>query len=141
MLAVAKEVTDLQRLHDLPEEDIDAPACLIELADGSPETAEPARMNAKGITDIVETNEVGELGKEQAHDVTPCGKATCLFVNTMLAGKLRNEMGWYKLAELGHHWQFGFGWFIIFHQADPKCDRPPATSKLPSLSDGCVFIY
>ena len=72
---------------------------------------------------------MGELGEEQADNVTPSGEGACLFVDAVLAGELGNKVGWNELAELGEYWQLRFGWFFRFHQADPKWDRPPATLK------------
>jgi len=64
-------------------------------------------MNTKAVADIVKSNRVSQLGKEQADNVTPRAKDACLFVDTVLAGKFGNEGG--MIAELCQNWQLDFG--------------------------------
>jgi hypothetical protein len=93
--------------------------------DGSPQTAEPAGMDAQGVANVVEPDGVGELGEEQAHDMTPRCEGACLFVDAMPACELGHEVGGNEFAKLGEDGPLGLGW-LVFHQADPEWDRPPA---------------
>ena len=95
----------------------------------SPQTAEPAGMDAQGVANVVEPDGVGELGEEQAHDMTPRCEGACLFVDAMPACELGHEVGGNEFAKLGEDGQRGLGWFV-FHQAGPEWDRSPATTFL-----------
>lgn len=53
--------------------------------------AEPTRMDAQAVTDIIESDGVGELGKEQAHDMTPWREGAGFFVDAVLGCELCNE--------------------------------------------------
>ncbi len=66
--------------------------------------------------------------------MTPRAKSARLFIDPVLASKLRDEVDWNELADLSENRNSGFGWFTFNHQADPKWDRPPA----PSLSHPTV---
>lgn len=103
---------------------------------GPAKAAEPARMNAQAVTDIIESEGVGELGEKQAHDMTPWREGAGFLVDAVLCCEPCNEKRRNLLAELGEHRQLGLGWFVI-HQADPKWDRPPTTSK-SQISMGCL---
>lgn len=100
--------------------------------DGSAQTAEPARVDAQSVADIVESDGVGELREEQTDHMAPRGEGAGLLVDPVLTSELRDEMGWNELAELGEHRQLRPGWFYVFHQAHPRWDGPPATLKVTS---------
>lgn len=85
-----------------------AVACLIGMGEGvagrsngSAHAAEPTGVDAQGIADVVETDGVGELGEEQAHDMTPWGEGAGLPINAILSGEFWHQVSRDELAKLG----------------------------------------
>ncbi len=92
----------------------------------------PPGMEAQGVADLVESDGVGELGEKQAHPMAPRGEAAGLPVDAMFAGGPGHRVRRDELAALGEHRQLRLGWFLVFHQAHPQWDAPPATLKIHS---------
>jgi len=94
-----------------------------------PDTPEQAGMMAQSVTDIIETNGMGELRVEQRHHVTPRGERPRLGFDPVLAGQLGDQVAWNQVANLRENAELRFGgWLFVFHNTDPKWDRPPATT-------------
>lgn len=68
-----------------------------------------------------------QLGIEQRDDLTPRAESAGLLVESVLASEFGNKPTRNELADLREDRNPRFGWFIN-HQADPRWDRPPATS-------------
>jgi len=88
---------------------------------------ERSTVVTKTVTDVVETDGSGELGVEEAHHMAPRGERSCFLLHLVLSGKFGDEMPGNELAYLSKNGELRCGWFIVFHQADPRWDRPPAT--------------
>jgi len=50
-------------------------------------------MNTKAVADIVKSNRVSQLGKEQADNVTPRAKDACLVCRYRACGQVRKRGG------------------------------------------------
>ena len=57
-------------------------------------------MESEAVANIDEPDGVGELGVEEADDVTPWGKSPRFLVHPVFSGKTADEMRRNKLAEL-----------------------------------------
>src|SRR5271165_5800479 len=60
---------------------------------------------------------MGQLGKEHAHNVTPCAEGSCHGIHTGLPRKFRDQMLRNQIAKLPEYTEFRCGWFGIsfFH--------------------------
>ena len=56
---------------------------------------------------------MGQLGKEHAHNVTPCAEGSCHGIHPGLARKFRDQMRRNQIAKLPKYTEFGCGWFGI----------------------------
>lgn len=86
---------------------------------GSPtKSREGAAMKLQGITHIVETNGVGQLGVEHCHDMTPSGKRPADLIHSGISRQRRHEVGWNEIAELAQNGELRRRWagiFLFFH--------------------------
>ena len=70
------------------------------------------------VTDVIEPKAVGELGIEQADDVTPRTKRASLIFHAGLTGQTRHQMRRNEVAKLAQQREFAGGWLVsclIFH--------------------------
>ena len=68
------------------------------------------------VTDVVQTDGVGQLPKEHADHVTPCTEGSRHKIHAGLARKFRNQMRRNEIAKLSENTELRCGWFgILFH--------------------------
>jgi len=92
-------------------------------------------MKSEPITNVVETDGMGELGVEQTHDMAPRGEAAGLFVHLVLSGQTPHKMGWNELAELRENADSRFGWFLFHRLTLSGVSRqPPLYSVIPGMT-------
>ena len=62
------------------------------------------------ITDVVETDGMGELGVDEAHQMTPRAEATRFLVHPGLPHQLGHHMGGNEIANLPQHSKLAAVW-------------------------------
>ena len=70
------------------------------------------------VTDVIEPEAVGELGVEQADDMTPRTERAGLIFHAGLACQSRHQMRWNEVAKLAQERELAAGWLVsclIFH--------------------------
>ena len=67
---------------------------------GTPKRREGATEQPQGIADVIESDAVSELGKKQGDDMAPGFEGAGLFVDTVLAGQLRDHVVGNQIANL-----------------------------------------
>jgi hypothetical protein len=74
-------------------------------------------VKPQGITDIVKTNGMGQLGKQHADHVTPGTEGSRPGIHPSLARKFRYQMRRNEIAKLSQNRELGGGWFGVsfFH--------------------------
>jgi hypothetical protein len=75
-------------------------------------------VQPQGIAEIIETQTVGQLGKEHAHDVAPRTKGAGFLIHPCFSGQLRDQEIRNEIAKLPQNRQLGSRWmdrFLFFH--------------------------
>ena len=72
-------------------------------------TREPA-MQPQPVTDVIEANGVGELGEDQAHQMTPRAECARLLVHSGLLRQFRHQIRRDKIANLPQHGELAAAW-------------------------------
>ena len=107
---------------------------------GAPQSRERTRVQAQGITDVVEPDGVGQLRVEQRDDVAPRRERAGFLIDPRRAGQLGDEEDRDVVADLAEdrilvrRWRRG-SWFI--HPAVWRRIRPVPTLFCIRLWDGC----
>ena len=68
-------------------------------------------VQAQGVADIIKTEGVGELGEDQAHDMTPRCESAGFFCDAGVAGQLRDQVCGNQIAELAQEGETAARWF------------------------------
>ena len=68
----------------------------------------------QGVTDIIEANGMGQLGKEHADHMTPRAEGSRQGIHPGRARKFWDQMGWNQIAKLSQNRELGGGWFGLF---------------------------
>lgn len=77
---------------------------------------EQSVVQAQPVTNVVETDGVGELCVDQADQVAPRAEGASLFVHAGLLRQLRDQIRWDQIANLSHHRELASVRFICcFH--------------------------
>lgn len=83
---------------------------------GTPDGSKLGGVMGQPVTDIVETDGMGEWGIEQGYDVTPWAEGARLLVDAILTGDFRDEVLRNELAKLTQYDGIALGWLFVFHQ-------------------------
>ena len=62
------------------------------------------------VADVVETDGMGELGVDQAHQMAPRAKGAHLLVHSGLPRQLRHQRRWNQIANLPQHGKLTAAW-------------------------------
>ena len=101
-------------------------------AAGAANGRERAGVQAQGVADIIETEGVGELGEDQAHDMTPRCEGAGLFLDAGVAGQLGHQVRRNKVAELAQERELAARWRAVFGCFHPRpCGR--VQTRKPTL--------
>lgn len=86
---------------------------------------------AQGITQVVQSNAVGQLAIKKADNVAPRRKCPALLVHLILRCQAAHHPNRGKLAKLIEYYRTIFGWFWLFHILDfPGRKSPKANHFL-----------
>jgi hypothetical protein len=69
-------------------------------------------VKPQGVTHVVESEAVGELGIKQTDDMTPWTKGAGLIFHAGLAGQSRHQMRRNEVAKLAQQREFAAGWLV-----------------------------
>jgi len=74
-------------------------------------------VQSQRVTDVVQTDSVGQLCKDHAHHMTPRAEGSRHGIHAGLARKFRNQMRRNQIAKLSQNSELGCGWFGVsfFH--------------------------
>ena len=99
---------------------------------------ERPRMQTQRVTDVVETQGVGQLRKEQSHDMAPGTKGAGFFIHPGFSGQLGHEVLRNPVAKLTQDGELRTAWlgfgFLFFHSC--RVAGKINSTKL-FLWDGC----
>ena len=104
-------------------------------AAGAANGRERAGVQAQGVADIIETEGVGELGEDQAHDMTPRREGAGLFCDAGVPGHLGHEVRRNQIAELAQEGEAAARWLAdrLFFHPDLVAGCKPASQLFSYL--------
>lgn len=76
-----------------------------------------SRVQLEGITCVIETDAMRQLGVRLAHDMTPGPERPRLILGPRLPGDIRNEVLWNEIADLPQYVELRTCWLdlLFFH--------------------------
>ena len=107
---------------------------------GPAQTGERTRMQAQGVTDIIETDAVGQLGIEQGDRMAPGTEGADFLIHSGITGEFGNKKIGNEVANLAQQIQFRGSWngFVFLFHPCPVAGQSKSFQLFRQfLWDGC----